>query len=196
MLKERFFPKVLLMVIAGAIALAPQASNAWNLICGVSIRKVDNPDAQQKWDADSYALKGISNYFYAVSELQRLELFDDGTVGVPRSLFRETSAIEEAIQALAASSQNFSRALEIANANELGDDTGLGLLAVMQEQTTAMAAQLQNGELPNLEEFHAITGAVVAFTQHGVTLSNEHLNMGLSGHGAGGDQFTNFIDLQ
>lgn len=171
------------------VTLTPVPSLAWNLICGVSIGlQVASVDTEKKWDADSYAIKGMGMYYLAISDLQRIQINADSVVN-PNTLSGEGSSIDEAIKYLGESQSNFTEALDMAKSLGLGDDKGLGYLTQLIERTQSLKAQLEANSLPNLDEIHETTSLVVSYTQYGMELSMKHLEMGVSGHGKGGVKF-------
>ncbi len=182
------YPIVTAAVLAVG-AITPFPAQAWNLICGVSINLMAAADGDRKWDADSFAIKGMGLYYLAVSDLQRLQLNSDGSVSNPAVMDGSEASSERAIKTLGESVEAYANALKIAEEVGLGDEKGLGLLNALLNQTKRLHGQLENGNLPELKEFHATTKAVMQYTQYGVELSNKHLRDGLEGHGEGGQKF-------
>jgi hypothetical protein len=164
--------------------------HAWNLVCGVSINMAARAEGK-KWDADSHALLGIAHFFTAVSELQRLELNEDGTFKNPASIeSRGQAATERAIDELEESHTNFEAALGYARQYKLGDDKGLGLLKDLQSGVAGLIEDMRYAShLPKLEDVQDIVLKISEYNAHGIELSKQHLTAHLHGHGEGGEKY-------
>ncbi|ANL84616.1 hypothetical protein [Rhizobium phaseoli] len=175
-------------IIAGiTVAVAP--ANAWNIICGVSIN-LQASDNNRKWDADSSALYGVSHFYAAVAEMQRLQLRDDKTFANPPSQRSDKTAIEQAAIELKNSSDAFGRSLKLAQAYNLGDEKGLALLKRLSEGVTKLYETIEfDRALPTLSSLQAVAKDINEFTAYGIELSNKHLGMKMPGHGSGGSDY-------
>ncbi len=181
--------KIGAIFFAAILLVIPSTTSAWNIICGISISKksMDRDMGQIKWDADSRALRGISLFYAAVSELQRIELKKDGKIRIPNSLWRpDVSAIEQAVFLLRSSAIELNLSLKLANEYKLGDDKGLKLLNDIHGSVNRIYNELNENNAPTLDTMHSIARNVKDFVEHGIELSKMHLERGLPGHGRGG----------
>ena len=165
----------------------PSISYAWNIICGISVGRLSGDISVYaeigpiKWDADSRALRGISLYYLAVSELQRLD-FQNETLSIPMSLAdSEVSTIEQAGILLSQSAGEIDASLELAREYNLGDEQGLGLLERIRENVASFYQSLSEGNLPSLGTMQATAELIGEFVQHGIVLSQRHLEGGSTG---------------
>lgn len=183
------------------ILIVPHVSHAWNIVCGISISsfiasdesdeqrmKAYNDIGQIKWEADAHALRGIAFYYLAISELQRLEIQENDRVDIPQSLWqKDMLSTDQAVIFFSQSAAEFNQALEIANEYKLGDENGLGLLQKLHGGVAAFHDTMNSKNiLPDLSELQNTASVIGEYVQHGVELSNMHLEFGLLGHGKGG----------
>lgn len=167
-------------------------SYAWNIVCGVSILNSAIPEnvLEKKWDADSYALKGISYYFMAISEMQRISLNDDGTFSAPQSFTGQGDVLKNAGDYLIQSKESFSNALDTARKMNLGDEKGLGLLNGILQSVDKIESELRDKKhLPSLDELQNLVVMINEYNMHGIELSKMHLGKHLAGHGVGGEKY-------
>lgn len=177
------------IVLTGfTITAAP--AKAWNLICGVSIGLMADIPVENKWNADSNSLYGVSHFYAAVAELQRIQINDDNTFVDPVSdRFDRTATAQAAIE-LKNSVDSFTEGLAIAEQYNLGDEKGLGLLKSLIDGTTNLYETIESRKtLPTLGEVQAVALNISEFTAYGIELSNQHLGMGMQGHGVGGSDY-------
>jgi hypothetical protein len=162
---------------------------AWNLVCGVSINMAAKEN-DRKWDADSSALYGISHFYAAVAELQRLQLNNDKSFTNPTSQLSDKSATEQSTIDLKKSVDAFSRGLKLAEEYNLGDEKGLKLLKALVEGTTKLYETIEYKRvLPTLTDVQAVSKNINEFTAYGIELSQKHLGMSMRGHGIGGAEY-------
>lgn len=185
---NRSYALIFFGAVAATVTFSPVPAQAWNLICGISVG-LSVSDAKRKWDADSYANKGMGLFYMAISDLQRLQLNEDGTVENPTVLDGDERSSDRALRYLSESVDSYERALEIASQEGLGDERGLTMLRSLAEQTAAMRNQLADNTLPEVTAFHTTTQLLMEYTQYGIELSNHHLEMGMAGHAEGGSRF-------
>jgi hypothetical protein len=173
-----------------ALATSSSLALAWNIICGVSIA-LDKATDQTKWDADSRALRGLSFFYLGASELQRLNLNNDGTFTNPDSLSAKgTSATEAAAQALKNSVEEFTNSIELAKKLNLGDKKGLALLNSLNDGVTGFYKDITVAKhLPTLTDLQKISKTANEYVTYGIELSQNHLHIALPGHGEGGPSF-------
>ena len=189
--RDRFlkFQAVGLVIVALTI---PSVSYAWNIICIISdIHLFSKDDGKSmKWEIDAHALRGIGQYFMAVSELQRVELRDDESLIVPQSVMNtDASAIQQAIQFLSNSESEFTSALTLAAEHKLGDKQGLELLSQVQGEIAKIRETIESGVLPELAPLQGVAIRINEAVNHGISLSNHHLTQGMPGHGKGGVEY-------
>jgi hypothetical protein len=187
---------ILAIVLAIVIATLPGVSRAWNIICiNSNTRKTMEAYVEVgpvKWEADSHALRGISFYFLAVSELQRIDFQSEG-LRVPRSLSSVgTSSLDQAKTLLSQSANKFRMSIDLAGEHELGDERGLQLLNGIHENVVSFHRSLENKILPQLDMMQRTAEDISQAVSHGITLSRRHLEMGTPGHHRGGVPLSNF----
>lgn len=183
-------PRLAAVILGIFIFAVPSASHAWNIICGITIGMTqDSAEVSSvKWDADSRALRGIGLFYMAISELQRIEIMESEDPEIPNSLWRpNTSSTSEAIRLLADSANEIEQSLALAEEHRLGDDVGLSLLNLLRESIrSSHQAMSADNVLPDLETMHSIARLIDQYVEYGITLSVDHIEKGLKGHGTGG----------
>lgn len=189
MILRRMLSVLLLVFVVMAI---PNVSYAWNIICGISVglTAMEQDQESAKWDADSRALRGIGSFFMAVSELQRLQFQDSGEPLIPRSLWNEdVHSSDQAIFFLKRSAEEIEQSLAIAQEYGLGDDRGLMLLNQLHERVVSSHDMMVENFLPQLDYLQETAILIGQFVDHGIELSQEHLQNEMLGHSPGGIRY-------
>lgn len=167
--------KLSAIIVAGAIFALPVTSNAWNIICGISIDAFQKSTMPTKWEADSAAIMGMSHFYSAISHLQSINvesIKDDS----------EVKKIKLAAESFQASNKSLQKAL--ASANELvgksgpADDFGrqsMGLWKELGAMNDSFIGAINEGHLPNLHNLHKAIEVTQQMSNVGIRASLVHL---------------------
>ena len=170
----------------------PSTLYGWNIVCIMSNTQelFESDGKSMKWDTDAHALRGIGKFYMAISELQRVELGEGGKSMVPTSLMStEKSAVQQAIQLLSDSEAEFDATMKLADEHGLGDEKGRALISQIRGSIVGARETLESGVLPELGFLQSVARTINEAVNHGVTLSINHLEQGMPGHGKGGVKY-------
>ncbi|CDZ73258.1 Hypothetical protein NGAL_HAMBI2610_48880 [Neorhizobium galegae bv. orientalis] len=179
-----------------ALFSMPVSGYAWNIICGVSVLSFGDVKMSSKWEADSVAIRGISEFYKAISELQNINV-EIALAPASADKLAEITKIQSATTALKASASSFQSAVEKANAlssaanpmDSIGKQS-IALWKKMSDYNTAFAKALDGGMLPDLYELHEAIDVVHQIDNLGMRASLMHLNQHKDAHTAGGHAAT------
>lgn len=165
---------------------------AWNLICGVSIGFTENCGGSEallarQYEVDSALLRGIGEYYLAISELQRIDIDAVRRVGADQNA---SVLVRNGQARLRSSRDSIAAAIEQGNAlvrasqsspcrfsareRTTAQDT-LREAAKLADASAALQASIARGVLPRIETVHAGVAAAQKITANGILLSKQHI---------------------
>ena len=190
MLKKTLVP----LTIAITAAISPP-TYAWNIVCGISLLSFGDKQINMttKWEADSSALRGISEFYGAIAELQSINV--DIALNHSKSIDKssETTKISNAAAHFKASSEALSMAASKANqmitsanpADSIGKES-MELWAQLDNYNQIFLKNIDAGELPNLYQLHEAIDLTQRIANLGMRASLMHLNQHKEHHTEGG----------
>lgn len=190
MVKTNAFP----IAVATILLITPLPSSAWNLICGVSIGVFGASPAMAKvkWQADSDAIKAMSEFYAAIAELQAINIDVILKPGDPERA-GEIAKTRNALARFKASRDQLTAAQKMASelitpANPL-DSIGkesIGLWKQLAEFNGEFINNLESGSLPNLYRLHDAIDVTQRMNTLGMRASLMHLYQHKAQHSIGG----------
>lgn len=179
------------LVVVAALATIPLHSQAWNIVCGVSINAFKASTMDTKWEADAAAIKGMSEFYGAIAELQGINV--ENLLGGGNKKPSEQAKVDAAVVRFKASNEQLARAQ--AKAEELIASTGpvdnmgaasIGLWKQLADRNAVLIKTLEDKQLPELDELHAAIELTHRIGNVGMRASLMHLGQNKTHHTSGG----------
>ena len=182
--------KLAKVFLVASLAATPLYGHAWNLICGVSIGAFKAATMDTKWEADSAAIKGMSEFYGAIAELQSINIENLSIAGKKAG---ELPKIAAALARFKASNDQLTQATTKANqliattgpADNMGIES-MGLWKQLSDRNTRSIKALEANTLPELEDLHGAIEITHRIGNVGMRASLLHLNQHKTHHTAGG----------
>ena len=179
--------------IAVALAVSPVSSLAWNIVCGVSILSFGAATMATKWEADSAAIKGISEFYAAIADLQAVNVDALLQKGASAAKSNEIAKTQNALARFRASRDQLASAQTKANqlvspTNPL-DNIGKESIALwkqLADLNSEFIRNLEGGTLPDLYRLHEAIDLTHRINNLGMRASLLHLNQHKTHHSTGG----------
>ena len=179
--------------IALTLAVIPLPSAAWNIICGVSILSFGASTMSTKWEADSAAIKGMSEFYAAIAELQAVNVEALALKAGDPAKAAEVTKIQSALARFKASRDQLmsaqTKANQLVTAKNPLDNIGkesLGLWKQLADLNSEFIRNLEAGALPDLYRLHEAIDVTQRMNSLGMRASLMHLNQHKTLHSTGG----------
>jgi hypothetical protein len=188
-------PRLLKIFISLVLSFQISSSYGWNIICGISVLSFGQADMTTKWEADSAAINGISEFYSAIASLQSINV--ELLLATDKSPAKnsEIAKTNDALAHFKSSQDLFKKAKTKANQmatptnplDKIGTES-LKLWDQLANYENTFASNLSSGQLPDLYELHAAIDVVHQIDNLGMRASLMHLATQQHYHTVGGAQ--------
>jgi hypothetical protein len=183
--------KVAKVIVISALVASPLYSHAWNIICGVSVLSFKASTMDTKWEADSAAIRGLSDFYAGVAELQGINI--EILLSTSDKKSAETSRVTAAIAKFKSSNDQLavaqSKAVQLIAAAGPADSMGSESIAMwkqLADRNSMIVKSLEQKELPDLETLHTAIDLTTRISNLGMRASLLHLGQHKTHHTTGG----------
>lgn len=183
--------KIVSLIFISVLAIFPGACFGWNIICGISIAAFRASSLDTKWEADTAAIKGISEFHGAIAELQGINTEIILGKSVDKSL--ELNKVSQAVKKFEESNKQLDLAVEKAQkliisaggADNMGRES-MRLWQELHRHNSKFIKSLRGKQLPELEELHSAIEITQQIGNIGMRASLLHLGQNKMQHTTGG----------
>ena len=183
--------KAVKVLLASALVASPLYGHAWNIICGVSLLSFKASTMDTKWEADTAAIRAMSEFYAGVAELQSINVELLTTAGNKKQA--ELGRVSAAIARFKASNDQLTQAQTKAGqltasagpADNMGNES-MAMWKQLATQNGAIIKSLEGKQLPELEVIHGAIDLTHRIGALGMRASLVHLGQHKTHHTAGG----------